>query len=90
MKVLLNPNVIESYGDAMNAYFEETSKQENVEQTFTDLLWNSFNWVPCLKLHYRERLVTLIRALKWQQGLQTHTWETLQPVTSLMKTSAQW
>ena len=87
MKVLLNPNVIESYGDAMNAYFEETSKQENVEQTFTDLLWNSFNWVPCLKLHYRERLVTFIIALN--KGIQTHTWETLQPVISLMKTSAQ-
>ena len=33
MKVLLNPNVTEFYGDAMNEYFEETSKQENVEQT---------------------------------------------------------
>ena len=36
MKVLLNPNVTEFYGDAMNEYFEETSKQVNVDQTFTD------------------------------------------------------
>ena len=36
IKVLLNPNVTESDGDAMNEYFEETSKQENVEHTFTD------------------------------------------------------
>ena len=34
MKVLLNPNVMESYGGTINEYFEETSKQEKVDQTW--------------------------------------------------------
>ena len=64
IKVLLNPNMTESYGDSMNEYFEETSKPDNVEQTWGTSALEFIKLGALPKLEYRKQLGTFIIALK--------------------------